>query len=314
MEKKQHLQGIGAALTSALFLGLLPILGKQALNDGTSPLGVVTIRTGLAVLLLFAFLIFRKGSFVIYPVGLAGCFLAGLSNGIGSIFYYEALARIGASIGHLLYSFYPLFVAGWLLLDRQPVGKFTLVRLTMAIPGAYLLLNVGQNHIDVTGAAFMLLSAVFYALHLIINQRVLFEVPAPTVTFYTLLSMALTVSAAYLIFDRSVSFQTTTWWPLVAMAVITFLSRLTLFMGVKKLGGMQTALLGLGELIVTVILAVLWLGEQLSLAQWLGAILICVSLFFAGFDRTTPQKRHHTGLLAWLNPPQISQSDLPWQR
>ena len=49
------------------------------------------------------------------------------------------------------------------------------------------------------------------------------------------------------------------------MALITFFSRLTLFMGIKHLGGLQTALLGLAELFVTVILAQVWLGEHLSI-------------------------------------------------
>ena len=46
-----------------------------------------------------------------------------------------------------------------------------------------------------------------YALHLLINQRVLYEVPAPTVTFYTLLGMAVTVSVAFLAFHPAIATQ-----------------------------------------------------------------------------------------------------------
>ena len=47
----------------------------------------------------------------------------------------------------------------------------------------------------------MLGAAALYALHLPINQRVLYEVPAPTVTLYTLLAMSAVVVPAYLVFD-----------------------------------------------------------------------------------------------------------------
>lgn len=36
-----------------------------------------------------------------------------------------------------------------------------------------------------------------YAAHLVVNQRVLYDVPAPTVVLYTLSAMAVTVSVGY---------------------------------------------------------------------------------------------------------------------
>jgi drug/metabolite transporter (DMT)-like permease len=314
MMNKTRSKGINAALASALLLGMLPILGKQALISGFSPLAVVSIRSGLAVSLLFIFMLFHRRFFYIYPVGLLGCFLAGFINGIGSIFYYLALSRLDASIGHLLYSFYPLFVVFWLLSDRQSINYLTIFRLLLALPGAYLLLNSGQNQIDLTGAGYMIISAAFFALHLIINQRILYEVPPPTVTFYTLAGMSITVISAYLIIDRSLSAVSSNWWPLFGMAFITFLSRLMLFMGVKTLGGLQTAILGFGELLITVLLAQIWLGESLSPLQWLGAGLIGASMILVGFDRFSGEKRHQTGWLAWLNPPQFPYTNQPWQK
>ncbi len=313
MKNTTRNQGIGAALASALLLGLIPIFGKQALLSGYSPLVVVTVRSGLAAVLLFGFMLFQRKYFYIYPVGLVGCVLAGLINGLGSILYYYALNRIGAGVGQLLYSFYPLFVAGWLLLDRHAINRLTLFRLALALPGVYLLIQTGHARVDLFGVGCMLASAIFYALHLIVNQRVLYEVPAPTVTFYTLLSMSLTVLTAYMLFDRSLPPVTASAWPLLGMALVTFLSRLTLFMGVKKLGGLQTSLLGLGELIVTIVLARLWLNENLSVLQWIGAVFVSGSLLLVGLEKSTPEKRHQTGWLAWLNPPKIPTTEYPWR-
>ena len=305
--------GISAALASALFLGLTPIFGKQALIAGFSPLAVVTLRTGLATTLLIAAMaVFRRGFFYIYPVGLVGCVLAGFLNGLGSILYYTALNRLDASIAHLIYSFYPLFVALLQRMDSQPISRLTSFRLILSIPGVYLLVSAGNQNVDWLGAGLMLGSATLYALHLLVNQRVLYEVPAPTVTLYTLLAMTLTVSLAFAFFDRNLPVASTPWWPILGMAAITFLSRITLFLGVKHLGGMQTALLGLGELLVTVLLAQVWLGERMSPLQWVGALFLGASLVLIGFDQPKLQKRSTTGWLAWLNPPTIRPDDLPW--
>ena len=64
---------------------------------------------------------------------------------------------------------------------------------------------------------------------------------------------------------------------------------------------------------ITVLLALVWLGEHLALPQWIGAGLLILSLFLVGFDKITPQKRNTTGWMAWLNPPKIAPGDVPWQ-
>ena len=307
-------KGIIASLCSALLLGLTPIFGKQSILLGFSPLAVVAIRTTIAAFLLLAFLlIFKRSFFYIYPLGLAGCVAAGFINGVGSIFYYTALSRLDASIGQLLYSFYPLFVALWLLIDRQSVSHVTLLRLFLVLPGVYLLISNSNNGIDLLGTALMVGASLLYALHLIINQRVLYEVPAPTVTLYTLISMAITVLLAFLIFSPRLPDTNTTWWPLIVLAIITFLARLTLFFGVKNIGGLRTSLLGLGELLVTIVIAQIWLGERLSINQWIGAFLISLNLLLAAYDKPSIQKRHSTGFLRWLDPPTIHPSDFPFQ-
>ncbi len=298
-----RLTGINAALFSAFFLGLAPIFGKQAINAGLAPLGVVALRTLFAALLLLTVMYFFQRQYLyIYPAGLIGCGLAGLINGWGSLLYYSALGRIDAGIGQLLYSLYPLFVVFWLFLDQQPPTRLTLVRLGLAAPALFLLIQTGEGSMDWLGMLMMIGAAALYALHLPINQRVLFDIPAPTVTLYTLIAMSIAVVPVYLFSGSLSDFPTDLnfLWPLVGLTLVTFLSRLTLFLGVKNIGGLQTALLGLSELVVTLLLAQWWLGEYLTRQQWLGALLLGLSLFLVAFDHGAPPRRGRGGLLSWL--------------
>ena len=302
---KTHLTGINAALVSAFFLGFAPVFGKAAMGaDKFSPLAVVALRTGMAALLLVLIIaIFKRKFLYIYPAGFLGCALAGATNGIGSIFYYIGLSKLDASIAQMLYALYPFFVAFWLLLDKQSPSKLTIIRIIMASASAFLLTRTRAGSIDLQGVAFMLIAAALYALHLPINQRVLYDVPAPTVTVYTLLAMTAMVMPAYLIFDRSLPEERASWTPVLALTAVTFFSRLMLFLGVKHIGGMQTALLGLGELMVAILFSHLLLGESLTRLQWLGTAGLGISLLLVWLERPPSHPVHTHGLLGWLQPP-----------
>lgn len=297
--------GINAALISALFLGLAPVFGKAAMGAGKfSPLAVVALRTSMAALLLVILIAFSKRrTLYIYPAGFLGCVMAGAVNGFGSIFYYVGLSKLNASVAQMLYALYPFFVAFWLQLDKQTPSKLTGFRIIIAGISAFLLTRADTGHIDPWGVVFMLIAAALYALHLPINQRVLYDVPAPTVTVYTLLAMSMVVVPAYLIFDRSWPTVSVPWIPVLALTSVTFFSRLLLFLGVKHIGGMQTALLGLGELVVAILFSHLLLGESLTTLQWLGTAGLSISLLLVWFETPPPNAMQPHGLLSWLQPP-----------
>jgi drug/metabolite transporter (DMT)-like permease len=304
---KTRLTGINAALASAFFLGLAPVFGKAAMGAGEfSPLAVVALRTGMAALLLVSIIaVFKRKFLYIYPAGLLGCLIAGATNGLGSIFYYIGLSKLNASVAQMLYSFYPFFVAFWLQLDKQSPSKLTIVRIIIASLSAFLLTRANTGEIDPWGVLFMLVAAALYALHLPINQRILFDLPAPTVTVYTLLAMSVIVVPSYLIFDRSLPAGDAPWGPVVALTIVTFFSRLMLFLGVKHIGGMQTALLGLGELLVAILFSHLLLGESLTTLQWAGTAGLGLSLLLVWFETPPSSPTHPQGLLNWLQPPEF---------
>jgi drug/metabolite transporter (DMT)-like permease len=297
--------GLSAALTSAFFLGISPTLGKKAFEGGFIPLEVVGLRAlGAAFLLFVMILIWKRSLLQIYPMGLIGCLLAGWINAIGALFYYSAITRIDTGLGAIVYSLYPGFVAIFLLLDGYPPSRISVIRLAIAIPAIVLITYTGDHRVDLIGILLMLASSALYALHLPINQRVLYEVPAPTVTFYTLLASS-AVLLPMLLFTSSLGHphSQASWIALGGMTLALFMSRLTLFIGVKHIGGMQTSLIGLGEMLVTVCFGLTLLGEHLNTAQWLGAGLMSLSILLGVREPPIPTRlAPGKGWLAWLHP------------
>ena len=152
----------------------------------------------------------------------------------------------------------------------------------------------------------MIGAAILYAMHLPINQRVLYEVPAPTVALYTLLAMSAIVIPAYLLFDRAWPANDVPWLPVAGLTFVTIFSRIALFLGVKKIGGMQTALLGLAELLIAIIFSHILLGENMSLLQWLGAVGLGVSLVLVMYENAPPPTHSGTtGWLSWIRAPDL---------
>jgi drug/metabolite transporter (DMT)-like permease len=297
--------GLAAALSSAFFLGVSPTLGKTAFTGGFLPVEAVGLRAlGAAGLLFLIIVVVDRRLLQIYPMGLIGCLLAGWLNAIGGLFYYSAILRIDTGMGAIIYSLYPGFVALFLLLDGSQPSRLSMIRLAIAIPAIVLITSTGQHQVDLIGVLLMLAASALYALHLPINQRVLYEVPAPTVTFYTLLASS-AVLVPMLIFQSTLgqAHPSASWLALGGMTLAIFFSRLALFLGVKNLGGLQTSLIGLGEMLVTVFFGLTLLHESLSWAQWMGAGLMVMSILLGIREPSTPTRlAPGAGWLAWLQP------------
>ena len=66
------------------------------------------------------------------------------------------------------------------------------------------------------------------------------------------------------------------------------MSRLTLFVGVEKLGSVHTATLGVSEVLVTVFFSMLFLRETLVTQQWAGAALMTLSVALLAAEKDIP--------------------------
>ncbi len=279
-------RGLIAALMSPMFLGVAPIFGKLAYMGGSDPFTVAATRTVIAVIILWiAYLLFWRRFTYIYPAGLLGCVVVGTVNGIGSLFYYNGLHYLDASVAQLLNATYLIFVVVLTRLGGQPLTQRTIIRALLALIAVTLLAGGVNGQISWVGAGLMIGNAILFAGTVILSQRVLFEMPSPTVTLYVMTSMAVVVVMARVVYRLE-------WIPqspeaigaIFALGVTTALSRLLLFTGVKQLGSLQTVLVGIFETAVAVLMAFVFLHEQLTVIQWVGVAILMVSLLLIRHD------------------------------
>ncbi len=283
--------GLFWALVSPLFLGTIPILAKLAYAAGVDVLTVVAFRTLFAALMLWtAVLIFKRHFIISSSPAVISSFVAGAINGVGSLFFYASLTRIDASLGQLVNITYLIFVTILLRLAGQTISLLTLFRTFLAISGIYILTQGGLGEPDWIGVGMMSVGALMYAIQLVLSQRILFDTPAPTMALYATTAMAFVVTLVWLFNPGEVTAVSIAGWrAILLMGLATGLSRLTLFLGVKHLGSMQTALLGILEVVVSIILAILFLGERFTQTQWLGAAVLLISILLVRYERNIPK-------------------------
>jgi drug/metabolite transporter (DMT)-like permease len=287
--KRWH-RGLFWAMLSPVFLGIIPIFAKVAYGSGVNVLTVVAFRTLFAAAVLWVgILLFARHYIRSSAPAILSSMLAGAINGIGSLFFYASLSRIDASLGQLINISYLIFVTILLRIIGQSISWLTLFRTALAIFAMYLLTVGGLSEPDWIGVTMMLIGALTYAIQLVLSQRIMYDIPAPTMTLYAITAMAIVVTIPWLLFPSDLTAVSSAGWRAVfMMGLVTALSRLTLFLGVKSLGSMQTALLGILEVIVSIILAIIFLGEHLTAVQWLGALLILLSVLLVRYERNMP--------------------------
>jgi drug/metabolite transporter (DMT)-like permease len=288
---KEWRRGLTWALLSPIFLGTVPILAKIAYAVGVDVLTVVAFRTLVAAAMLWLAVLFFKRHFIHSSTpAIISSLIAGAINGIGSLFFYASLMRIDASLGQLINITYLIFVTMMLRIIGQAISLLTLFRTGLAIFAIYLLSSGGIGPPDWIGVAMMTIAALTYAIQLVLSQRILYDIPAPTMTLYAVTAMAIVVSVAWLLYPADLTAVSAAGWQaILLMGVVTGLSRLTLFLGVKHLGSLQTALLGVLEVVVSIALAWFLLAERLTMIQWGGAAILLVSILLVRFERGVPQ-------------------------
>jgi len=275
-----------STLTASFFLGWAPILGKLAYRCGVAPFTLAAFRTLVAALLIWlAFAFFWRREVVISWRGLVGCISLGIVNGLGSLLYYTSLSRLDASRAALLNALYPLWVVLFLFAAGQPLTRLTLVRLMLSMLGIYLLTRAGPGELDWLGVTLMIASAAIYGWYMVLGQWVLADVPSRTGALYILTTMACVVGLARVLQVQPVEPVTITGWSaILALGLTTALSRLAMFSALQRVGGVETSLGGLLELLVSLVLAFLLLGERLTLVQWVGGVLLVVGMVLMSRD------------------------------
>ena len=287
--KKLSSQGLILGLTAAVCYGFIPLFTKElqhpseglALSSAT----ILFYRFGIASIVIAGIMLFQRISFrITFPEFLRLTLLAFLSDG-AALFLIAGYSYMPSGVATTLHFMYPVFTAlTMMLFFHEPRRMSTVLAITMAVAGLFVLSWTGQGEVALLGVVLEIISALCFALYLIRVNRSKISSMLPTkLTFYVMMLGAL-IFAATIIYERSeiemathfaVLPSTRGWLNLIALSLVcTVITNLALVHAIKMIGPTITAVLGVLEPVTAILLGIIFMGESLTPPIVLGIMLI----------------------------------------
>jgi drug/metabolite transporter (DMT)-like permease len=220
--------------------------------------------------------------------------LAGIINGLMLLAGAWGLVTLSASIATLLsIALTPLFVLGLLRLRGDQSSRRDLLRLSVGLIGLYFLIGV-DGTANGWGIALTACSAFLYALHMVLVQWFLRPYNIWVVTATLILGASLPAGMLWWQMGASVYVPGSIGWAALIIQGIaaTFVARILIYEAVNRIGSAQIALLTPLEAALTVLWAMIWLAEVVTLRQSMGILLILFSALLVVPWPRRPENRH----------------------
>jgi drug/metabolite transporter (DMT)-like permease len=270
-------------LASVLAFSIAPPISKAIISLGVNPTAMLVARFVITIGLLASTLsLAGRGRARMDRRGVVTSTVAGLINGVGMLAFFWSLTRLEASVASMIFSLNPLATLTLLALRGEKYTYRNLIRLALGLGGLYLLIGRG-GQVDWLGAVMVFVSIWTSAIQLSFIQWFLHGYDSRSVTFFVTGGMMLMIVAYWLVQGIPWSAPGLLGWlGIVTLAVVsTYLARLLMIAAIRQIGSAQIALLTPLETLLSVIWSLLFLGERLSAAQWLGGGLILLSALLA---------------------------------
>lgn len=292
--------GLLLAVLASLFFGTSGAFIKPLLEAGWSPTAAVAVRTLIAGFVLTPFaLASLRGRWHTVWTGrgrILGIALGGIAA--TQLVYFFAIERIAVGTAILVEYLAPvlLVVFAWATTRRIP-RPVVIIGSISAVVGLILVVGPGSlGSIDTLGVLFAFLAAIGCAAYYLIAARPSGGLPAVALAWAGMLlgSLSLCVVGATgllpfeMTFDDVVLFQGfVPWWgPLLVVGIVgTALGYALSITATGMLGSRLMSFVALLEVVFATMFAWLALGEQFTLVQLLGGVLILAGIAFVHADR-----------------------------
>jgi drug/metabolite transporter (DMT)-like permease len=270
--------GIALCATSAVGYATMPVLAKAAYAVGAGELALLTVRFGVAAVLLWAMVAWSRPS-LDWALMAKGFALGAVALAGEAYLYLSAVHRIDAGLAALLVYVYPsLVTAAAIALGRERADGRKWIALGGASIGVVLVLAGGGLGADVDpiGIAMAITTGFSYAGFVLISEPVTRRLaPLPFAASISTGAFASVATVAVVLGGVGPTGGTTGLAWGAGLAVLCTVGPMALFFaGLSRVGPSTAAIASTIEPAVTVLLGALVLGEMLGTAQAVGGALV----------------------------------------
>ena len=270
---------------ACLGFSIVPALAKSSYDRGANALGVMTVRFTVAALLLLVarFIFGRKETWPDAKRTLALLVIGAVGVTAVSLTYFIAIDEIDTSLAIVLWYVYPVFVVGvsWAILHKKP-RRNVFIALPFTLAG--IAITAGQLS-GGSGSAITLVmvSSFLFSFYIIGLDKA--SRGNGLITNVALLSVGTAIGYWFVCLVPITPLEpifpddSRTWTMIVVLAIFgTTAPFLFSVAGLTRLEASTYSVITTIEPILGIIVAVIFLGEEMSAARLLGAALVIGAL------------------------------------
>jgi drug/metabolite transporter (DMT)-like permease len=269
---RSDLIGIGLGIAAATAFGTLAIFAKKGYEAGAGAFPLLAGRFAVTAVLLLAFLLVTRAPITIGRQKIIRLLLLGaFGYGVEASLFFLALERAPASVVGLVFYSYPM----WTTLIAIAAGlerfdKRLLIALLLGTAGIASIFSFTST--PLAGPLFALGAAVMVALFYIGAQILTEGTPPGAAALWTAAGAALGVGVVVALQGEGLPRDAVI--PALGLGLATAFAFVATYAAVKRIGSSKTAVANMTELVTTIVLAALFLSEEITLRVLLGAVLV----------------------------------------
>ena len=293
--ERHPLVGYAMVVAAATLWAINGVVSKVILEEDVSSQRLAEIRSaGAFVGLALGVVVFAPGTLRLSRREIPTLVLFGV-GGLAFVqwFYFVAIHRLDIGVALLIQYLAPLLVALWArYVMKHPVRRRIWVALGLALVGLVFVLGVGgETTLSTVGVVACLLAACAYALYVLVAEREV-DVRDPislttygfffAALFWSILQPWWSFPAEALDATRANAWDLPVWALVVWMIVLgTIVPFGLLVASLRFVSATRAAITAMFEPVAAIVIAWLWLGEELSAIQLGGGALVLAGIVLA---------------------------------
>ncbi len=294
--KNRRFFGTICGILAAIFYGTNPLGALKLYGEGMNTNSVLLFRFGLAWIIVAAIMLLRHENPKVTKKEFCTLTALGLLFTASSLTLYLSFHYMAAGVASTILFTYPVMTAVIMaLLFKERVGANTAISIVLSLAGVLLLYwSDLEGTLNTAGVILVLVSALTYAIYIIVVNRCPLQMSSFKINFYVILYCALGMVTFGLISGSPiiVPHTGTAWFYVCWLAVVpATLSLVLMVYASKYVGATPTAILGALEPLTAVLIGILVFDELFSIQLGIGIVLIlsAVIIIAVGKNRKSSQ-------------------------
>ena len=278
--------GVIFALIAGVLFGLIGPTTKLAYNSDAAVALVIFMRYAIASIIILPLVPYQKNLLLNYRENLKLFIFISLGSIFLTIGLLTSVIFIDVSLTIIIFCLYPIYVLIYsILVDREKINLSIKLLFFITFIGIVLVIGPSFNAVNFIGISLAVIASIGSASMIIVNQKISLKgiPPIPINIFINFFNTMIFFIVLKVFFNLNFNSDFNTYILILIPSICYSFALLSQLVAIPKIGQSYTALFLYLEPVVGVLGAVFLLNETLELYQFIGAVIVILSLIIATF-------------------------------